>query len=147
MFAATTARTVLKAQLLQSLQSNQIEITDDLQMTDIESRILQHEKSDFLERSGCEVSVDQCRVCLTYGNGLVNLFEDLNETPSTIDKLMECSRISQVDSMNFFVYFVPLTYRDCSLDIRRRRFPSKHLRKLHQPIGNGVPVSNIVGGQ
>lgn len=96
---------MVKAQLLQSLQCNQMEITDDLHMTDIENRILQHEKSSAMEPEIDEInSVDQCRVCLEYGNGFLNLFYDLHETPSTIDKLMECSRISQV--CYFFRLFV-----------------------------------------
>ncbi|KAG4065393.1 hypothetical protein HA402_002791 [Bradysia odoriphaga] len=97
-FAAAKTRTMIKAQLLQSLQCNQMEITDDLQMTEIENRILQHEKSSAMDPEEIN-SIDQCRVCLEYGNGFLSLFHDLHETPSTIDKLMECSRISQVDSL------------------------------------------------
>lgn len=84
-FAAAKARTELKAQLLRSLHSNKIEITDDLRMTEIDKRMLEHHE-------------DQCRVCLENGNGFLNLFKESNETPpSMVDKLMECSRISQVN--------------------------------------------------
>lgn len=95
MFAAATARSILKDQLLQLLQSNQIKITDDLQMTDVENRILEYDKLNRPE----EQEVDQCRVCLEYGIGLLNLFKDCDESPSTVEKLLECSRISQVCSV------------------------------------------------
>lgn len=99
LFAAAKARTVCKVQLLESLKSNKIEITGDLQMTEIENRLLEHEKSIKHESD----SEEQCRVCLTYGNGFLNLFDEQSETPSVIDKLMECSRISKVD---FFIYLI-----------------------------------------
>lgn len=103
---------MIKAQLLQSLQCNQMEITDDLHMTEIENRILQHEKSSAMEPEVEESnSIDQCRVCLEYGNGFINLFNDLHETPSMIDKLMECSRISQVESLFRFGAFSGLCDR------------------------------------
>ncbi|KAJ6649313.1 Zinc finger protein, partial [Pseudolycoriella hygida] len=94
-FAAVKARTIVKAQLLESLQSNNINISDDLQMTDIENRILQQGNSNVKNEivNGTE---DRCRVCLQYGYGFVNLFQESNQTPSLIDKLMECTRISQL---------------------------------------------------
>lgn len=86
LFSAAKERTLLKVQLLNSLRNNKIEISDDLQMTDIENRILQHVTD----------GEDQCRVCLERGNDFLSLFKDCTRTPSIIDKLMECSRISQV---------------------------------------------------
>ncbi len=102
-FTAAKARTVLKAQLLQTLQSNNIEIADDFQMTEIEHRIFQMEKSTETYDEH-KIREDQCRVCLAVvGIGFVNLFKNSHETPSIIDKLMECSRISQVTSCFFFL--------------------------------------------
>lgn len=103
LFDAAKARTLLKVQLLKSLQNNRIEITDDLRLTEIENRILQHDQT--ISTYGYDNDGDdQCRICLEHGNGFFNFFNEPQQTPSTIDKLMECSRISPVGFLNAIVW-------------------------------------------
>lgn len=69
-------------------------------MTDVKNCLfetLQQGKPIIKHRNEIKGEKDQCRICLEHGNDLVNLFNEQFETPSIVDKLMECSRISQVD--------------------------------------------------
>lgn len=105
----TKERTSIKADLLGYLRKNKMEIASDLQMTENENRIL-----DILE--GKKLTFDEvvkrdddeeeiiCRICLERGTDFIRLFNGQHETPSITDKLLECSRISQVHKNLIFGY-------------------------------------------
>lgn len=84
-----------------------MEITNDLQMTEKENhllKIVQNEKSIHKHNNNQGGEGDRCRICLEQGNDLINFFKEQyeTETPSIVDKLIECSRISQVSIAELF---------------------------------------------